>query len=153
MLSKKTSKQMKISFIVFGKQVTQGSKTVLPVGKGRFRAVDRNRRELNQWRGAIAQAAGAVMSSAEMFAGAVRLRIVFTLPRPKGHFGKGRNSMQLRPSAPQYPAKKPDLLKLARAVEDALSGVVYRDDSQVCKLEVEKRYGQRYETRVEVEEL
>ena len=34
------------------------------------------------------------------------------------------------------------MLKLARAVEDAMSGVVYRDDAQVVTEVLRKRYGE-----------
>jgi Holliday junction resolvase RusA-like endonuclease len=39
-----------------------------------------------------------------------------------------------------FPTVKPDLDKLARAVLDALTGVLYRDDAQVTGLLVEKAY-------------
>ena len=41
-----------------------------------------------------------------------------------------------------YPITIPDCLKLGRAVEDSLSGIIYKDDSQVVDLgPVRKRYG------------
>jgi Holliday junction resolvase RusA-like endonuclease len=36
---------------------------------------------------------------------------------------------------------KPDVLKLARAVEDALTGILYRDDAQIVTEVLRKRYG------------
>jgi crossover junction endodeoxyribonuclease RusA len=36
------------------------------------------------------------------------------------------------------PASRPDIDKLARAVLDALTGVAFRDDSQVAKLDLLK---------------
>lgn len=39
------------------------------------------------------------------------------------------------------PTVKPDIDKLARTVLDALTGVVYKDDSQVCHLTLGKIYG------------
>lgn len=38
------------------------------------------------------------------------------------------------------PTKKPDLDNIAKAVCDALNGVAYKDDAQVCTLVVEKHY-------------
>ena len=64
--------------------------------------------------------------------------------RPKGHFGK----RGLLPSAPIAPIVKPDLLKLARAVEDALSGLVYKDDAQIVREILDKHYGEP--ARVEI---
>jgi len=67
--------------------------------------------------------------------------MVFVLNRPKAHYGTGKNARMLKPSAPTEPTVKPDLIKMARAVEDAMSGIVYKDDSQVCKYRnLEKRY-------------
>ena len=39
--------------------------------------------------------------------------------------------MELTPSAPKYKTSKPDVGKTARAVEDALTGIAWVDDSQV----------------------
>jgi hypothetical protein len=69
------------------------------------------------------------------------LGMVFVLPRPAGHFGTGRNRWILKESAPKDPIVVPDLIKMARAVEDAMSGIVYKDDCQVCEYrEFRKRY-------------
>lgn len=74
--------------------------------------------------------------------------MTFALQRPKGHMGaKG-----LRPSAPEYPIVKPDVLKLARAVEDALTGIVWRDDSLIVREVLWKVYGQQPGVEIRVEE-
>lgn len=39
------------------------------------------------------------------------------------------------------PGKKPDLDNICKAWNDALNGVVYRDDSLICRMALEKRYG------------
>jgi len=70
----------------------------------------------------------------------IGLELVFRLPRPKGHFGTGRNSDKLRPSAPARPIRKPDLDKLVRAVQDALTHVAWRDDAQVVSIYARKDY-------------
>jgi len=40
----------------------------------------------------------------------------------------------------QYPTGRPDCSNLIKAVEDALLGVIYRDDSCIVSLDVHKRY-------------
>jgi Holliday junction resolvase RusA-like endonuclease len=80
------------------------------------------------------------MAGAEPLAEPLQMRLMFFLPRPKGHFGTGKNSAKLKASAPLAPAVKPDLDKLVRAVLDALTGVVFRDDCQVAGLSCSKLY-------------
>ena len=64
--------------------------------------------------------------------------MTFFLLRPKGHFNsKG----QVKPNAPEAPGTKPDVLKLARSTEDALTGIVWIDDSRTVTLTLRKRYG------------
>jgi len=61
--------------------------------------------------------------------GALCVTIAFRLPRPKS-----------KPKKFVLPTSKPDASKLARAAEDELTGIVWRDDAQVCKLVVTKVY-------------
>jgi Holliday junction resolvase RusA-like endonuclease len=70
----------------------------------------------------------------------VKLTLRFFMARAQGHFRTGRHAGELKESAPAYPTKKPDLDKLNRAVGDALTGIIYKDDSQVVKLESSKVY-------------
>ena len=63
------------------------------------------------------------------------------MQRPKSHFGTGRNAGKLKPSAPKYPAVKPDVDKLSRAVHDALTiANVIDDDSRIVIDHNEKHY-------------
>ena len=39
------------------------------------------------------------------------------------------------------PGKKPDLDNIAKAWNDALNGVAYRDNSLICQMTLDKRYG------------
>lgn len=70
--------------------------------------------------------------------------ITFRLPRPKFHYGTGRNEHLVKPSAPLFPAVKPDLDKLVRSTLDALGEAgVWNDDAQVVQLQVRKVYAGR----------
>ena len=68
------------------------------------------------------------------------VRFTFYITRPKGHFGTGKNHAAIKASAPQFPTSKPDLLKLARGVEDAITGVVWVDDALIVREVLEKKY-------------
>jgi len=61
----------------------------------------------------------------------IQFAVTFLLPRPKGHYGSGKNAAKLKPSAPRRHTVKPDALKLTRSTEDALTGILWRDDAQI----------------------
>ena len=79
--------------------------------------------------------------SGEPWACPIHLVLRFTVERPKSHYGSGRNADKLKPSAPAFPASKPDVLKLARGVEDALTSIILKDDAQIVTETLTKRYG------------
>ena len=89
----------------------------------------------------------------ELIQGPVDLRIIFYFPRPKSHFGTGRNSGKLKSWAPIYVKKKPDLTKLTRAVEDALTGVIWKDDSQVVMQSTGKFFNDKPGAKIIIKEL
>lgn len=70
----------------------------------------------------------------------ISLSLTFRVERPKGHFRSGANSKLVKESAPILPITRPDLLKLARGVEDALTGIIWKDDSQICVERLLKQY-------------
>ena len=81
--------------------------------------------------------------------GPVRCRMDFTLPRPRSHYGTGRNATVLKAGALEWCGKKPDLDNLAKAVMDALTNAgAWSDDAQVCDLRLLKRFGEAAETGV-----
>lgn len=70
--------------------------------------------------------------------GPIALYIEFVMPRPKAHYGK----KGLKASAPDYHINKPDMTKLIRSTEDALTDAgIWRDDSQVANQCAVKVYG------------
>lgn len=152
-----------IEFAVIGQQATQGSKKVVPIfnkagpvmvgGRPLTRAVEDNPRTA-EWRQEVAHAARQVVGAdAPLIGGPIALRLEFVRPRPKEHWGTGRNKDRLKPSAPKWPTGKPDLTKLTRAVEDALKGVIWCDDSQVVRQEIAKDWGEYFCVKVTIEEL
>lgn len=75
-----------------------------------------------------------------LLAGPITLKLIFFMARPKGHFRTGKYAGELKASAPEHPTTKPDLTKLTRAVEDAITGIIWKDDSQVVRQDTEKVY-------------
>lgn len=73
--------------------------------------------------------------------GPVKVTITFRIPRPKSHYGTGANAGKVKPSAPNYPATRPDLDKLTRSTLDALGTAgVFRDDSQAVEIAARKLF-------------
>jgi Holliday junction resolvase RusA-like endonuclease len=129
-----------ITFTVRGIPAPQGSKRAFRNKySGRIQQVESSKR-VAPWRSDVRDAALSAVGWAEPMSGPVYVELVFRLPRPRNHYGSGRNAGVLKPSAPIWPAGKPDRDKLERAVMDALSGLVFVDDAQVVSGPIEKRY-------------
>lgn len=119
------------SFNVQGiRPAPQGSKQ--HVGGGRMIEQSAN---LKPWREAVRQEA--LRTGDRMSLGPVTMELVFRFARPKCHFN---TRGQLKPSAPMRVITKPDLDKLQRSTLDALTGVLFKDDSQVCRILAMKCY-------------
>lgn len=69
------------------------------------------------------------------------LEVTYYFKRPKSHYRSGRNAHLLKDRAPTFPAMKPDVGKLTRAVHDALTGVLYRDDALIVRNCEQKLFG------------
>lgn len=137
-----------VTFTVYGQPQPAGSKTAGKTKSGKLFVRD-SARGSAPWKRQVAQAAGEAMNGAGLLDGALELSVIFTVPRPKGHFG----ARGLRPSAPEHPTVRPDVTKLLRAVEDACTGVVWRDDAQVVAQHALKGYGEPACAEVEVHTL
>lgn len=134
------------TLFVPGQPVPQGSKSGFVNKKtGRVQIVDKDVR-LPAWRMKVtAHARDAIQHHTVALDypldGPVGVRIDFVMPRPKGHYGTGKNTSILKPSAPTHPASMPDLDKLLRAIFDALTDAqVWRDDGQVVWCHTAKHY-------------
>lgn len=64
-----------------------------------------------------------------MIEGPIEASIKFMLQRPKS-----------LPKRIEYHVKKPDCENLSKAIFDALEGIMYKNDSQIWKLSIEKHY-------------
>lgn len=108
--------------------------------------VDSNPRA-KDWKAKVGKVAAAALNGIPAL-GPVMVEFTFYKVRPGVHFRTGRNSHLLKDDAPRYPTVAPDVLKLARAIEDAMIGVVYKDDSQIVDEHLAKLFGDT--ERVEV---
>lgn len=128
-----------IQFTVEGKPAPAGSKRGFVRGKHAV-IVDANP-NAGVWKQQVAQAAREAYGG-ELLTGPLLVEMAFRMVRPKSHYGTGKvSAVRVKPTAPVHPTGKPDVLKLTRAVEDALTGVIYRDDSQIVSEQIAKCYG------------
>lgn len=151
---------MQVSFTVYGRPQQTGSKSpwvprrkdgslvTRPDGRPVIATMDSNKKS-KPWMAHVGATAHDVYGG-ELLDGPLRLTAQFFFARPKSHYGTGRNANRLKPSAPIHHAQTPDLAKLVRAIEDAMSGVVYRDDRQICQYGETSRQWTEKAERVEI---
>lgn len=116
----------------------QGSKRALPVGKpcpvckrSRTVLVEHADAKLRKWRKAVTEVAADVWAGRPPIDAPVILGARFWFPRPPSHLKKRGG---LRKGAPVTKQDPPDLSKLVRALEDAITDAkVWRDDSRVAE--------------------
>ena len=133
-----------IQFEVLGTPAPKGSsRAILIAGRAVNVPGGSNvgRNKLRSWAREVGDAARAACGALRWpvyRAEPVAVSIHFHLARPLGHFGK----RGLRPGAPAFPITKPDVDKLVRGTLDALTGILFDDDSRVVALEVRKFYAE-----------
>jgi crossover junction endodeoxyribonuclease RusA len=132
----------RVAFEVFGIAQPKGSgrsfgfllkddsgRPVMKNGKPLIRtATTHDNPKTKGWQQLVAEQAQTIASEG-IFIGPVVLTVTFRLPRP-----------QSLPKRCLHHTKKPDLDKLVRATNDALTGVLYTDDSQIVDLHARKTY-------------
>jgi Holliday junction resolvase RusA-like endonuclease len=143
-----------VRFVIAGKPAPGGSKRGFVRG-GRVVMVDQSGQAGKDWRVAVQDKALAERGDKPLLTGPVYLSVRFGEPRPKAHYRKDGSLSTAGLDSPR-PTRKPDALKLARALEDALTGIVFVDDSQIAVELIEKTWRKRedgYLTEVAVREL
>ena len=116
-----------ISFRVLGMPIAQGNHRIQP---GKFPRIYDAAKGLPEWRKTVAMYARAARTTGPgvLLEGPLLAEMTFRMPVPK--------------SAPKrrrlFADRRPDLSKLVRAVEDALTGVLYGDDAQIVELRARK---------------
>lgn len=108
---------------------------------------------LPTWRNMVASKLKIYMGETPPCRDPFKVCINFLFQRPKSHFGTGKNCDKLKRTAPEYKVSKPDIDKLARAVLDAGTGIVWADDSSVVVLKVAKAYAESPGAKIEISEL
>lgn len=121
-----------ISFHVRGTPMPKGSTTRMPHGATIPAGTAESRKRMDQWRMDIRDAARKAIGEEPPTNMPVRLWVEFAMVPPK--------SIRKRDAGWLCHAKKPDIDKLFRMLSDALTGIVWVDDSQVCYSAINKVY-------------
>ncbi len=111
-----------IEIIAYGIPAPQVAKSFVGVSKSGKGLMVESSKKVKPWRATVVLAAKAAMAERAPLDGPLSVSMVFTVPKPK--------------SAPKtrrtWPDTRPDLSKLARSTEDALTDAgVYVDDARI----------------------
>ena len=133
-----------IEFVVYGVAAPASYRTTK---QGRMYEAPRPK----EWKQLVQAEAGRLFGERSPMTGPLRLTVDFWFKRPKGHLGTGRNEGTIKPAFREaMPTVMPDLTSCVRAVEDALTGIVYDDDCQIVEQATSKNYVDDKAARVEV---
>ena len=137
-----------ISFFVPGIARPGGSKT--PVGrKDGGTGMRPAGKYTKTWMGVVSYHARQHYTD-DPLTGVIKASFIFTMKRPKNHY---RSNGELKKWAPLYHTSKPDVGKLVRSTEDAMSGIIYRDDSQIAVRDEKKIYGEKIGVDILIQEI
>lgn len=122
-----------VTFKVSGLPMPKGSFTRMPNGAMLPAGTTESRKKVANWRTDIRTAASEAMGDLQPSRNAIKIMVEFRLPYPKSiirkwQFGWWPNT------------KQPDIDKLLRMLFDALTGIVWVDDSQVTHVMCNKFY-------------
>ena len=130
-----------LSIFVPGTPRPQGSKRAIPSRKpGGKPIMVEQVKGLADWRGDVRRVAMDQWGSRAPLDGPLAIDLLFLFVRPQSHHQGNDRSLPCRIDAPRFREKTPDASKLQRAVEDALTGIVYTDDARIARWQGEKTY-------------
>lgn len=147
-----------IQIIVYGTAKPAGSKTAFCLKKGGAytgRAIVTDAcKGTKGWQSEVKDAARKY--AGDIWTCPISLSVRFFMRRPNSHYRTGKGiepRTQLRDDAPAYHTSKPDALKLARAIEDALTGCIWADDALICQEHITKLYGMQERVEILIREV
>lgn len=150
----------KLAFHVEGRAQTAGSKVAVPIIKGGERVATRvvesgDRKAKDVWRQDVRTAAREAIKGNPAWPcdGPCEAIYTFTRRRPKNHYGSRKGVTYLKDTAPAYPTARPDVSKLVRAAEDALTGLAWHDDACAVRQVAAKVWGDTEGLSVTVRQL
>ena len=98
----------------------------------------------------VKYAAYEAMSNQELATGPLRMNMTMCLS-PPASWSKKKSALAIEGRV--LPTVKPDISNVQKSVEDAMNGVVYVDDSQLCQIVTAKCYSLQPGVRIRIERL
>ena|SRR5262245_60843112 len=129
-----------LKFFVPGRVTPKGSLAIGKTKQGNlFLRSSTKGRDAKAWQHTVSTGALFAMRQRNqlLLEGALFGVFTFVRPRPKQHFGAHGVKDSFKKTLPET---RPDADKLCRAIGDALTNVVYRDDSQLTTVILRKRW-------------
>lgn len=116
------------------------------VGKGRPRFARRGKfvqtftpEKTASYESLVKLAASEAMAGRQPLYGPVSLTVAIQVT-PPASWSRKRRSLAL--GGEMAPTGKPDVSNVLKAIEDALNGIAYADDAQICRIAASKRYAE-----------
>ena len=131
-----------ISFTVSGDPIAQPRHQISIRGKKPVAYIPDDH-PIHAYKEAVRLSAKIAMAGQAPVEGPVLVTVLFRFARPKSHAKAGR--------ADDNHKQKPDLDNLCKAVLDALNGICWADDSQVCQIRAGKAWRTEGQTIVLVD--
>jgi len=75
-----------------------------------------------------------------IYKGPLSVDYLFVFPRPKGHYGTGKNSSMLKDSSPVFCCNTKDLDNMEKFYADSFNSIAYEDDRQIVRSSAVKRW-------------
>ena len=116
-----------INFTVYGNATPQGRARAFLMRNRRIGFYDPDKSK--SWKQEIKHAFMKQYENIQIIEDAIELQVTFWMQRPKS-----------LPKKVLHHVKKPDLDNLLKAIKDSLSGLAYRDDSQIVSIRALKVY-------------
>lgn len=145
-----------------GRPQTAGSKSAIPGHDGRPRVIEsgtaKSRQAKRTYRQDLRDAAERARAEHWQLDGPtarpLEVWFTFVMPRPSAMLRTGAHAGELKATAADVrPSTRPDAVKLARAAEDALTGVLWLDDAQIVDERLVKCWGDPARLEVTVRPL
>ena len=105
--------------------------------------------EVRKWQFTAKKLAIEQMAGKTPMAGAITVSITVYLPLPKS---MKKRDIPLALKEILVPITRPDCSNYCKAIEDAMNGVMWLDDSQISDLVVRKRYSDKPRVMIQVSE-